>query len=67
LIGKIHTNINYKTNKHKHKHNHNHIHLKKTGAWVVVDPLINPTQIEMYADQTSRGGVLEVKQKTTQT
>ncbi|KAK3098334.1 hypothetical protein FSP39_018526, partial [Pinctada imbricata] len=29
------------------------------GAWVVVDPTINPTQMEMYADQQSRGGVLE--------
>ncbi|KAK6168611.1 hypothetical protein SNE40_019808 [Patella caerulea] len=29
------------------------------GAWVVVDPSINPTQMEMFADQHSRGGVLE--------
>lgn len=29
------------------------------GAWVVLDTLINPEQIEMYADSTSRGGVLE--------
>jgi biotin carboxylase/acetyl-CoA carboxylase carboxyltransferase component/biotin carboxyl carrier protein len=29
------------------------------GAWVVVDTLINPEQIEMYADPTARGGVLE--------
>lgn len=24
------------------------------GAWVVVDPTINPTQMEMFADQCSR-------------
>ncbi|XP_073241070.1 acetyl-CoA carboxylase-like isoform X1 [Porites lutea] len=29
------------------------------GAWVVVDPTINPDAMEMYADQESRGGVLE--------
>lgn len=29
------------------------------GAWVVLDTLINPSKIEMYADPTSRGGVLE--------
>ncbi|GJQ13401.1 hypothetical protein GpartN1_g5192.t1 [Galdieria partita] len=29
------------------------------GAWVVLDTKINPQQIEMYADETSRGGVLE--------
>eukprot|EP00798_Chlamydomonas_sp_ICE-L_P004930 gene4931-34701_t len=29
------------------------------GAWVVVDSQINSTQIEMYADPTARGGVLE--------
>ena len=29
------------------------------GAWVVVDSRINPEQIEMYADPTARGGVLE--------
>lgn len=29
------------------------------GAWVVLDTLINPAQIEMYADETARGGVLE--------
>ena len=29
------------------------------GAWVVVDPSINPRQMEMYADVNSRGGVLE--------
>lgn len=29
------------------------------GAWVVVDPTINPDHIEMYADKESRGGVLE--------
>ncbi|XP_064618157.1 acetyl-CoA carboxylase-like isoform X2 [Liolophura sinensis] len=29
------------------------------GAWVVVDPSINPSYMEMYADELSRGGVLE--------
>ncbi|KAJ2172867.1 acetyl-coenzyme-A carboxylase [Coemansia sp. RSA 560] len=29
------------------------------GAWVVVDPTINPEMMEMYADSKSRGGVLE--------
>ncbi|KAL9108588.1 MAG: hypothetical protein Q9227_006674 [Pyrenula ochraceoflavens] len=29
------------------------------GSWVVVDPTINPQQMEMYADVESRGGVLE--------
>lgn len=29
------------------------------GAWVVVDPAINPDMMEMYADKDSRGGVLE--------
>nr|CAB3219668.1 acetyl-CoA carboxylase-like [Phallusia mammillata] len=29
------------------------------GAWVVVDPTINSTHMELYADQESRGGVLE--------
>lgn len=29
------------------------------GAWVVLDTLINPGAIEMYADPTARGGVLE--------
>lgn len=29
------------------------------GAWVVLDTLVNPSAIEMYADPTSRGGVLE--------
>eukprot|EP00794_Sanderia_malayensis_P012741 gene12741-14046_t len=29
------------------------------GAWVVVDPTINPEHMEMYADTDSRGGVLE--------
>ncbi|KAJ1334968.1 acetyl-CoA carboxylase [Microdochium nivale] len=29
------------------------------GSWVVVDPTINPTAMEMYADVDSRGGVLE--------
>ncbi|XP_074110362.1 acetyl-CoA carboxylase isoform X2 [Cotesia typhae] len=29
------------------------------GAWAVVDPTINPRFMEMFADNTSRGGVLE--------
>ncbi|KAI9762229.1 MAG: Acetyl-CoA carboxylase [Chaenotheca gracillima] len=29
------------------------------GSWVVVDPTINPEAMEMYADEDSRGGVLE--------
>ena len=29
------------------------------GSWVVVDPTINPTFMEMYADEQARGGVLE--------
>ncbi|RKP07619.1 ClpP/crotonase-like domain-containing protein [Thamnocephalis sphaerospora] len=29
------------------------------GAWVVLDPTINPDCMEMYADETSRAGVLE--------
>ena len=29
------------------------------GSWVVVDPTINPTAMEMYADAESRAGVLE--------
>ncbi|KAI9011227.1 acetyl-CoA carboxylase [Gaertneriomyces semiglobifer] len=29
------------------------------GAWVVVDPTINPDMMEMYAEEESRGGVLE--------
>ncbi|XP_012679531.2 acetyl-CoA carboxylase-like isoform X2 [Clupea harengus] len=29
------------------------------GSWVVIDPTINPQQMEMYADVDSRGGVLE--------
>ncbi|KAJ1567331.1 acetyl-coenzyme-A carboxylase [Nowakowskiella sp. JEL0078] len=29
------------------------------GAWVVVDPTINPDMMEMYAETNSRGGVLE--------
>ncbi|KAG8851514.1 acetyl-coenzyme-A carboxylase [Tulasnella sp. 330] len=29
------------------------------GAWVVLDPSINPEQMQMYADEESRGGVLE--------
>ena len=29
------------------------------GAWVVVDPTINEAAMEMYADEHSRGGILE--------
>merc|ERR1719502_1438801 len=29
------------------------------GAWVVIDPAINPNYMEMYADGQSRGGILE--------
>ena len=29
------------------------------GAWVVIDPTINPDKMEMYADKDSRGGILE--------
>jgi len=29
------------------------------GSWVVIDPKINPAQMEMYADVESRGGILE--------
>jgi len=29
------------------------------GSWVVIDPTINPEMMEMYADPTSCGGVLE--------
>ncbi|KAJ3042399.1 acetyl-coenzyme-A carboxylase [Rhizophlyctis rosea] len=29
------------------------------GAWVVVDPTINPEMMEMYAEDEARGGVLE--------
>ena len=29
------------------------------GAWVVIDPTINPQKMEMYADKQSRGGILE--------
>lgn len=29
------------------------------GAWAVVDPSINPRHMEMFADTSSRGGVLE--------
>lgn len=29
------------------------------GSWVVVDPTINPSSMEMYADVEARGGVLE--------
>merc|ERR1719331_446892 len=29
------------------------------GAWVVLDPTINPENMEMYADEEARGGILE--------
>merc|ERR1719199_473576 len=29
------------------------------GSWVVLDPSINAEQMEMYADEASRGGILE--------
>ena len=29
------------------------------GAWVVVDPTINEAMMEMYAEDTARGGILE--------
>lgn len=29
------------------------------GAWVVVDSKINPDKVEMYAEKTAKGGVLE--------
>ena len=29
------------------------------GSWVVVEPSINPDFMEMYADEDSRGGILE--------
>uniref|UniRef100_A0A0K6S787 Uncharacterized protein n=1 Tax=Chromera velia CCMP2878 TaxID=1169474 RepID=A0A0K6S787_9ALVE len=29
------------------------------GAWVVIDPSINPEKMEMYADTEARGGILE--------
>ncbi|KAI9204928.1 acetyl-CoA carboxylase [Polychytrium aggregatum] len=29
------------------------------GAWVVLDPTINPEMMEMYAEENARGGVLE--------
>ena len=29
------------------------------GAWVVLDPTINPAKIEMFADEQARGGILE--------
>ena len=29
------------------------------GSWVVIDPTINPAMMEMYADPTASGGVLE--------
>jgi len=29
------------------------------GSWVVIDPTINIDQMEMYADEESRGGILE--------
>lgn len=35
------------------------------GAWVVVDPTINPDMMEMYADQESRSDDLENSYKIT--
>jgi acetyl-CoA carboxylase/biotin carboxylase 1 len=40
------------------------VYLPKTGelrggAWVVVDSKINPDEVEMYAERTAKGGVLE--------
>lgn len=29
------------------------------GAWVVIDPSINPQKMEMFADKDARGGILE--------
>jgi acetyl-CoA carboxylase/biotin carboxylase 1 len=29
------------------------------GAWVVIDPTINPAKMEMFADEHARGGILE--------
>lgn len=29
------------------------------GAWVVIDPSINPQKMEMFADEEARGGILE--------
>ena len=29
------------------------------GSWVVIDPTINPSMMEMYSDPTACGGVLE--------
>jgi len=29
------------------------------GAWVVLDPTINPDMMEMFSDSRARGGVLE--------
>ncbi|CDJ36740.1 uncharacterized protein EMH_0094990 [Eimeria mitis] len=29
------------------------------GSWVVIDPTINSSQMELYADELARGGVLE--------
>jgi hypothetical protein len=29
------------------------------GAWAVIDPTINPEYMEMFADPSARGGVLE--------
>ena len=31
------------------------------GSWVVIDPSINPAQMEMFADTDARGGVLEAE------
>jgi acetyl-CoA carboxylase carboxyltransferase component len=33
--------------------------IRLTRNQVVIDPTINPDQMEMYADEDSRGGVLE--------
>jgi acetyl-CoA carboxylase/biotin carboxylase 1 len=33
--------------------------LQRGGAWVVLDPTINDAQMEMYADEESRGGIME--------
>ncbi|XP_072839289.2 acetyl-CoA carboxylase 2 isoform X2 [Pogona vitticeps] len=31
------------------------------GSWVVIDPTINPLYLELYADEESRGGILEAE------
>ena len=30
------------------------------GSWIVIDPTMNPAQMEMCADVDSRGGILEL-------